>query len=81
MINLILFNPELLSQAIQTSLLFFFIPCVIFDYLYYLEVSRHEEEEMINNYVTSNKSHLYTLIKLLIFNIVINYLIDLSQVR
>lgn len=77
MLNVTLFNPNLLLDAAQTSFFLFFLPFVIFDYLYYLEVVKNGEEGVISTYVSSDKANLYTLIKLLILNIVVTYAINL----
>lgn len=80
MINLTLFNPYLLLDAIQSSFFLFFLPFVTFDYLYYLEVVKNEGEDMISAYVISDKTNLYTLTKLLILNIVVTYVVNLNDI-
>lgn len=79
MINLTLFNSVLLLDAIQSSFFLFFLPFAIFDYLYYLEVAKDGEEKIITTYFSSDKTNLYTLVKLLILNIVITYVANLNQ--
>lgn len=79
MLNIVLFNPSLLLDAIQTSFFWFFLPFVTFDYLYYLEAIDNGNED-VDNYINSNKTNLHTLTELLILNIVIIYIINLTEI-